>query len=216
MTGKTCHYDGSAVHDGVCIFYLSPREDFLFRTSFVHGPVVTECPRDPATRGAAFDYFWRSRDLTFLRQLQRAQRRLRERDGDPETQPIAVFVHGHTHLVDWRQRVLQSTSQGVKVISDGFSPVRGALTPVVVNGGAWQRSITPVQIEALKKAHTLTDTKLFETLRPEHLAPCYSFVQIKPYEEQPDLPVIRYWQNGPRGWETAATCNMKPNLSSGG
>lgn len=180
------------------------------------GPVVTECPRDPATRGGAFDYFWRSRDLTFLRQLQRAQQRLRERDGDPDTQPIAVFVHGHTHLVDWRQRVLQSTSQGVKVIGDGFSPVRGALTPVVVNGGAWQRSITPVQIEALKKAHTLTDTKLFETLRPEHLAPCYSFVQIKPYEERPDLPVIRYWQNGPSGWETAATCNMKPNLSSGG
>ena len=176
------------------------------------GPVVAECPRAPETRGGAFDYFWRTRDLVFSRRLELAQQRLGDRGDDPDARPIAVFVHGHTHLVDWRQRVLEITSQGETVIVDGFSPVRGALAPVMVNGGAWQRSVTPVQLEALKQAHQLTDAELFETLRPEHLATCYSFVQIEPYDDTPALPVIRYWRHGPDGWEVAAACDLQPGL----
>ena len=179
------------------------------------GPVVTECPREPATRGAAFDYFWRARDLVFSRRLEVVQEWLTDRGDDPDAPPIAVFVHGHTHLVDWRQRVLEITSQGETVIVDGFSPVAGALAPVVVNGGAWQRSVTPVQLEALKQEHGLTDTELFEALRPEHLAPCYSFVQIEPYDETPVLPVIRYWRRGPDDWEMAASCGVQPSLERG-
>ena len=180
------------------------------------GPVVAECPREPKTRGAAFDYFWRTRDLVFSRQLELAQQRLGDDSSGPEARPIGVFVHGHTHLVDWRQRVLGITSQGDTVILDGFSPVRGALAPVVVNGGAWQRTVTPVQLEALKQAHVLTDAELLETLRPEHLAPCYSFVQVEPYEETPGLPVIRYWRQGPDGWEMAALCDVLPSLAPEG
>ena len=59
------------------------------------------------------------------------------------SRPIGVFVHAHTHLADSRQRVLDMTRLGRTVIVDGFSPVPGALTPIVVNGGAWQRTITP-------------------------------------------------------------------------
>ena len=33
------------------------------------GPIVTECPRTPDSRGSLFDYFWRSRDQLFLRHL---------------------------------------------------------------------------------------------------------------------------------------------------
>ena len=179
------------------------------------GPVVTECPRIPSTTGGAFDYFWRSRDLMFLRHLELAQRRIAAPVSGAAAEPIAVFVHGHTHLVDWRQRVLEVTSQGETVIVDGFSPLRGALSPVVVNGGAWQRTVTPVQIETLKKAHSLTDTELFETLRPEHLAPCYSFVQIEPYYDTPGLPVIRYWRRGSGGWELGASCELEPSLERG-
>ena len=110
------------------------------------GPPGAECPRLPGTRGGAFDYFWRTRDRIFARQLEEAQARL-----SSTARSIAVFVHGHTHLVDWKQRVLELTSQGRTVIVDGFSPVRNALRPVVVNGGAWQRTITPVQLERLKQ-----------------------------------------------------------------
>ena len=102
------------------------------------GPPVAECPRLPDSRGGQFDYFWRTRDLIYGRRLETVQASLPDAE-----RPIAVFVHGHTQLVDWRQRVLLSTSQGRPVIVDGFSPVRNALTPVVINGGAWQRTITP-------------------------------------------------------------------------
>jgi hypothetical protein len=173
------------------------------------GPVVAECPRDPSTRGGAFDYFWRSRDATFLRRLEHASTQLPTGTG-----PIAVFVHGHTHLVDWAQRVLELTSQGETVIVDGFSPIRGALSPVVINGGAWQRTVTPVQLDRLRAQHDLTDDTLLRTLQPEDLAPCYSFVQVDPYTAAPDLPVIRYWRDGDDGWDIARSCGRQPSLGN--
>lgn len=172
------------------------------------GPPVRECPRLPDSRGGLFDYFWRTRDLVYGGRLEAAQ------DGAPAAAgPIAVFVHNHTHLVDWRQSVLESTRLGRTVIVHGFSPVRNALSPVVINGGPWQRTITPVQFGRLQAEHGLSDAELLEALRPEHLAPCYGFVQIDPYEETPELPAIRYWRQAESGeWEMAARCGRQPEL----
>ena len=39
------------------------------------GPAVAECPRTPDTRGAIFDYFWRSRDAFYDGYVERARRR---------------------------------------------------------------------------------------------------------------------------------------------
>ena len=175
------------------------------------GPPVAECPRLPDSRGGQFDYFWRSRDLLYGDRLEAVQAGLPDRG-----RPIAVFVHGHTQLVDWRQRVLLSTSQGRPVIVDGFSPVRDALRPVVVNGGAWQRTITPVQFLRLQAESGLSDAELMRALRPEHLAPCYSFVQVDPYEATPAAPRIRYWREAASGgWELAAVCEREPELPPG-
>ena len=172
------------------------------------GPPVAECPRLPDSRGGQFDYFWRTRDLIYGRRLQTAEADLPDRG-----RPIAIFVHNHTHLVDWRQRVLLSTSQGRPVIVDGFSPLRDALAPVVVNGGAWQRTITPVQFARLRAAGGLTDAELMRALRPEHLAPCYSFVQVDPYDATPAAPVVRYWRQADSGtWAMAAECGRQPAL----
>ncbi len=172
------------------------------------GPPVAECPRLPDSRGGQFDYFWRTRDLIYGRRLAAVQAGLPDRG-----RPIAVFVHGHTHLVDWRQRILLSTSQGRPVIVDGFSPVRDALAPVVVNGGAWQRTITPVQYARLQAAVGLSDAELMRVLRPEHLAPCYSFVQVDPYTVTPAAPAVRYWRQAETGgWELAAECGREPEL----
>ncbi len=172
------------------------------------GPPVRECPRLPDSRGGLFDYFWRTRDLVYGGRLEAAQ------DGAPAAAgPIAVFVHNHTHLVDWRQSVLELTRLGRTVIVDGFSPVRNALSPVVVNGGPWQRTITPVQFGRLRAEHGLSDAELLRTLQPEHLAPCYGFVQIDPYEDAPALPAIRYWRQAEIGdWEMAARCGRQPAL----
>src|SRR5688572_25440789 len=41
------------------------------------GPVVPECPRTPDTRGAIFDYFWRSRDDFYRGYVERARTRLK-------------------------------------------------------------------------------------------------------------------------------------------
>ena len=175
------------------------------------GPPVAECPRLPDSRGGQFDYFWRTRDLIYGRRLETVQAGLPAGGG-----PIAIFVHNHTHLVDWRQRILLSTSQGRPVIVDGFSPVRNALAPVVVNGGAWQRTITPVQFARLRAASDLSDAELLGALRPEHLAPCYSFVQVDPYDGTPAAPVVRYWRQADSGtWEMAAECGRQPALPPG-
>ena len=176
------------------------------------GPPVRECPRLPDSRGGLFDYFWRTRDLVYGGRLEAAQ------DGAPAaTGPIAVFVHNHTHLVDWRQSVLELTRLGRTVIVHGFSPVRNALSPVIINGGPWQRTITPVQFGRLRAEHGLSDAELLEALQPEHLAPCYGFVQIDPYDDTPALPAIRYWRQAESGgWELAARCGRQPTLSPAG
>ena len=173
------------------------------------GPPVRECPRHPDSRGGLFDYFWRTRDRIYGGRLEEAQA-----GRPPGAPPIAVFVHNHTHLGDWRQRVLELTRLGRTVIVDGFSPVRNALAPVVINGGPWQRTITPVQFARLRAEHGLSDAELLETLRPEHLPPCYGFVRIDPYDDTPALPAIRYWRATDDGadWEMAESCGWQPEL----
>jgi UDP-2,3-diacylglucosamine pyrophosphatase LpxH len=173
------------------------------------GPPVAECPRAPNSRGGQYDYFWRSRDLMFGGRL-----RAIEADALLGQRPVAIYVHSHTHLVDWRQRVLELTRLGRPVIVDGFSPVRNALSPVVVNGGAWQRTITPVQFARLQEASSLSDAGLLEELRPEDLPACYSFVHVAPYDEIPSAPTIRYWrQDEATGdWGMASRCGLQPFL----
>src|SRR5207237_1631534 len=166
------------------------------------GPAVAECPRTPETRGAAFDYFWRSRDQMFLRHLATVTARIPRRANQ-----LRVFVHGHTHLPDRGQANANMISGGLlKIPMEGFSPVRGALTPNVVNGGAWQRTITPVQLERLKAERGMSDRDLLRSLSPEDLPPCYSFVHIRPYTDAP-APHVRYWQQSPGGeWTLGAAC----------
>ncbi len=170
------------------------------------GPPVSECPRMVDSRGGQFDYFWRTRDRIYGDRLTAV-----EASRPTSAKPIAIFVHGHTHLVDWRQRVLEMTSLGRDVIVDGFSPVRNALSPIVVNGGAWQRTITPVQFGRLADEQGLSDGELLRALQPEHLAPCYSFVQIEPYEETPQAPTVRYWRRDDQEeWGVGPSCGRQP------
>ena len=165
------------------------------------GPIVTECPRTPDTRGAIFEYFWRSRDEFYGGYIDRVRRRL-NRPGAP-----VVFLIGHTHLADRAQSYANMISGGLlKIPMEGFSPVRGALTPVVINGGAWNRTITPVQLERLHSERGGSWNDFLRLLEPEELPPCYSFVQVPAYDEAPS-PAVRYWrQGGDGGWGIAPAC----------
>ena len=162
------------------------------------GPPVVECPRTPATTGPRFEYFWQSRDHLFLRHLEALA------DGE---RPIAVFVHGHTHLADYRQGNFTRVEAGRPYVVDGFSPVRNAVTPIVINGGAWQRTVTPVMLDRVKEDRGVSATELLQTLQPEQLPPCYSFVQIDAYDGRPGPPALRYWRQGDDGaWTATGRC----------
>ena len=164
------------------------------------GPPVAECPRTVETTGPRFEYFWQSRDRLFLRHLERVQ-------GQGNDLPIAVFVHGHTHLADYRQGNFARVEAGRAYVIDGFSPVRDAVTPVVINGGAWQRTVTPVMLDRVKAERGVSDTDLLGTLQPEQLPPCYSFVQIDTYDGRPGPPALRYWRQDEDGaWVMAGSC----------
>ena len=165
------------------------------------GPVVSECPRTRESTGPAFEYFWQSRDRTF-------QRHLEQRRG--EGPPIAVFVHGHTHLADYPQGNFTRVEAGGTYVVDGFSPVRDAASPIVINGGAWQRTVTPVMLDRFAAERGLSDRELLEEMRPEQLPPCYSFVEIPPYTDLPAPPVLRYWREGRDGqWMLARGCGRR-------
>lgn len=160
------------------------------------GPPVAECPRTPETAAPRFEYFWGSRDRVFVRHL--------EQLADPRP---AAFIHGHTHLADYRQGNFTRVEAGRTYVVDGFSPVRGAADPVVVNAGAWQRTATPRQLDDYRRRRGMSEAEVLESLRPEHLPPCYSFVQIDPYQDRPDPPVLRYWRQAADGtWATAPRC----------
>ena len=165
------------------------------------GPAVTECPRTPETRGAIFEYFWRSRDELYASYVEGARRRLQ--GGNV---PV-VFAIGHTHLADRAQSYANMISGGLlKIPMEGFSPVRGALTPIVINGGAWNRTITPVQLEQLRNQRGVSWHDLLRSLEPEELPPCYSFVAIPAYEQDP-APAVRYWRRAADGaWGVAPAC----------
>jgi hypothetical protein len=165
------------------------------------GPAVTECPRTADTRGAIFDYFWRSRDDFYLRYVERA----RARTNGPAA--AVVFAIGHTHLADRAQSYANMISGGLlKIPMEGFSPVRGALTPIVINGGAWNRTITPVQLERLRAERGISWHELLRSLEPEALAPCYSFVEVPAYDKEPS-PAVRYWRRAADGdWAIASGC----------
>ena len=161
------------------------------------GPPVVECQRTPETTGPKFAYFWQSRDRRFLRRLEQLE------DGER----IAVFVHGHTHLADYRQGNFTRVEAGRLYVVDGFSPVPNAVTPVVINGGAWQRTVTPVMLDRLKEDRGVSDAELLDALEPEQLPPCYSFVQIDAYGDGPGRPALRYWRQGDDGvWAMASGC----------
>jgi UDP-2,3-diacylglucosamine pyrophosphatase LpxH len=164
------------------------------------GPAVTECPRTPETRGAVYEYFWGSRDRAALAHLNEVNRAV-------PTRPVRVLVHGHTHLPSRSQASANMISGGLlKVPMEGFSPVRGQLMPIIIDGGAWQRTTTPVQLERLKRQRSMSSRQLLETLRPEHLPPCYSFIEIPPYASTPE-PRVRYWRQAERGtWDLASGC----------
>jgi len=137
------------------------------------GPPPPECPRTPSTRGSGFEYYWRSRDRRFADHLAAVRR---APVGNAGAAPVRVFVYGHIQLP-----------------SSGFVPDRGADAPIVLNAGAWQRTVTPFQLDELMKEKNWSEADLLGQLQPEQLAACHGVVWIDPYTDRP-RPRLRFWR----------------------
>jgi UDP-2,3-diacylglucosamine pyrophosphatase LpxH len=96
---------------------------------------------------------------------------------------VKAFVYSHTHNAD----AFDITSPNVHV----------------VNTGAWQRLVTPARLKAL--AGTSGVATAFRQMTPDSLDPCYTFVQIDPYVDDP-RPQLRTWEKGPGGWTVRGRC----------
>ena len=62
-------------------------------------------------------------------------------------------------------------------------------------------------LDRVKADRGVSDTELLQTLQPEQLPPCYSFVQIDAYDGRPGPPALRYWRQGDDGaWTATGRC----------
>jgi hypothetical protein len=145
------------------------------------GRAPSECPRTATTRGSAFDYFWRSRDAAVGSRVAQIRASLAS-DGRP-SQSIKVVVLGHTHLA-----------------APPIPETPGGVTPVVLNAGAWQRTVTPFQIEEMMQERSWSEGDALRQLRPEDLPACYGVIWIEPYAADP-RPRVRFWRGDGR-WGT--------------
>ena len=167
------------------------------------------------TRGSTFDYFWQARDASYAGYLEGVRATLARDAG--QTHPPTVVVHGHSHL--WHPGFVPSrddaqvhpegTGRLVTVVS------RGA-TPVVLNTGAWQRTVTPFQIEEVIREKGSSGPDLLRDLQPEQLSGCYGVVWVEPYSGNP-IAQLRFWR-ADRRWgapprDAAALTNGCPARS---
>ena len=159
------------------------------------GAAIAECPRTPETRGSRFEYFWRSRDARIVGRLEEVRAALTR---DRRSSDVKVFVSGHTHLGD-----------------GGFVPVRGAASPIVLNTGAWQRTISPFQVEQTMTDRNWSEAELLRQLQPEQLPACYGVVWIDSYPSRP-RPRFRYWRQDGRWGAVARDAPGIANACSAG
>jgi hypothetical protein len=169
------------------------------------GPSAPECPRTQATIGSEYSDFWGSRDAIFAKRIEEAGK-----NGPANAKPIVALLHGHTHLAD-RSQAGYATQTAGGLAPEGFSPFRDKLSPVAINGGAFQRVATPVQLRLLGAKKGLTtgnpqavDPQLIK-LQPDELPACYSFIDVRPYTDAPKA-AVRYWRRTEKGFQIGNNC----------
>lgn len=152
-------------------------------------PPLKECPTTTGERlGAVSQYLFRSRDRLFKEHLTITRDRLAGLGGN---RPFTVFVYSHTHL------------------ANAFRPFERDIVdwdPLVLNTGAWQRTMSAGRLREIIKEKGFEDqATALRALQPEDLDPCYTAVVVPPYTDHPS-PGLLVWRRGTWGWEWASTC----------
>jgi UDP-2,3-diacylglucosamine pyrophosphatase LpxH len=156
-------------------------------------PTITRCPSKEETLGAVGQALLRRSRSTIVSGY--LSERFKEmKAASIVSQPFNAFIYGHAHLAD-----------------AGFRPMAESnpdWNPIVLNTGAWQRTVTPDQIKRLT-CRVKANQSVIE-LPPEELPACYTAVFLPPGAGTP-VPELRYWttDDGKR-WLFDKTCHWTP------
>lgn len=154
---------------------------------------IVNCPTTEPGKLRIQKYIW-GEDAVFRTHLQTfLQEKHKELPSIGGNKPkFDVFIYGHTH----------GAHDGDKYKIE----LPGYWVPKVFNTGAWIRVINPEQLKNLIVSKKLDDSEVLPKLNPEDLPPCYSFVTIKPYKEDP-IAELNYWSLDSNGaWRISNAC----------
>lgn len=149
-------------------------------------PRVTLCPKK--NLGAVASRQITSLDTIFQKHLNDTRARLRAAGND---NPFSLFIWAHTHLAVTSYLPFKKSGSNWQ--------------PIVVNSGAWQRTISEEQVQQIMRERNWTEKDVL-TLKPEDLRPCYTAITIPPYVESPKS-VLRYWVQVGNTWKFKDSCN---------
>lgn len=139
------------------------------------GPAPAACPPVGSLAAAAATLV-AERDSVLADRVTALRQGLRRQLG--LSAAIDLFVYSHTHVPE-----------------APFRPQRGVQPPLVANTGAFQRTASGAWLDAERARRGLTVPATLPALRPEDLAPCYSFVRVPAYPPasapQPELRSFR-------------------------
>jgi UDP-2,3-diacylglucosamine pyrophosphatase LpxH len=164
---------------------------------------IDPCPReDNTTLAAGVEVLLRSKNEIYESHLHNTYRFLKH-VGKADKR-FEIFIYSHTHQAD-----------------SGFRPIgrKGNWNPLILNTGAWQRVVTPQQLEKIKKSEGMDEKDILPTLEVEQLPPCYSAILVQPYNKLRSIKAeLLFWQENENGtWGFSETCKWsskpKPSVS---
>jgi UDP-2,3-diacylglucosamine pyrophosphatase LpxH len=180
----------SDLSDNEIISLCNLRADLIERMKSKEETIsIPECPTKAETLGIIVGIFKRD-DEVLKTYLQKRYDELPPLGGKNPT--FKVFVYGHTHKAH--------DGDKYKIELPGY------WVPKVFNSGAWIRVINPDQLKKQVESRKLDKREVLPKLNPEDLPPCYSFVIIKPYKEEPTAE-LKYWSlDSNAAWKVSNTC----------
>lgn len=105
-----------------------------------------------------------------------------------------VYVYGHTHTA----------------VAPFTQKIASLWDVSVVNDGAFQRTISPQQLEALAGDKSKMG-QMFANLTPEGMRPCYSYVRIDPYAaNSKPMAELKWWSFSKGKWSERSDCPPWP------
>jgi hypothetical protein len=151
---------------------------------------VTECPKK--NLGAVVVGLVLSRETIFKNHLNATANRLHE--AHLGTGEFQLFVYSHTHFTEAAYSPFQHTAS--------------QWTPVVMNTGAWQRTIDEQQLGSIMAKRNMSAKNVLK-LDPEDLPPCYPFIIVSPNQQKPRGELL-YWVRSGATWVTSDRCEWDP------